>query len=88
MDWFIGAGFLPNKTFPMIFHNVEGECIKSGHSFTNIKEAVVVMKYVHKILDETCESRKILQTEIGIFNSLLYNLFNQFCINLLILCLY
>lgn len=60
MNWFIGADFLPNETFPMIFHDVQGECIKSGHSYYNINEAIVVMEYVQKILD-----REVSQSEIG-----------------------
>lgn len=66
MNWFIGADFLANGTFPKIFHNVEGECVKSGHSFSNIKEAIVVMEYVQKILDGTYQGRKVPQSEIGI----------------------
>lgn len=65
-NWF----YLPNATFPIMFHSVFGTTMntKSSVSLCNNKEIDVVMDYVKDLMYFGLNGEKLLQTDIGIIS--------------------
>lgn len=64
----LGWDSLPNKKFPMIFHNVKGTCSQDpdSPSYYNFDEVKVVMEYLDKLVSKTLNNKLIRQKDIGI----------------------
>lgn len=66
--------FLPNKTFPIIFHAVETPSQLDGTSSYNVGEVNVVVSYVQKLLATKWGVKKLEELDIGIISPYLAQL--------------
>lgn len=65
-DLFIGSDLLPNKSFPLIFDSISGDCQQDYQSFYNSKEVIAAVKYVKRIIEDTKILAIISVSDIGI----------------------
>lgn len=65
-DFAIGWDFLPNKSFPLIFHSILAPSEMEGTSLFNNEEVHVVASYVNKIVTDGILDKKVEPSDIGI----------------------
>lgn len=67
-DWFIGTDILPNKSFPIIFESVIGNCqtATKGHGYFNKDEIMVLVKYIKRLLATEWNGKEVFLSNIGI----------------------
>ena len=65
-DFAIDWDFLPNKSFPLIFHSILAPSELEGTSLFNNEEAHVVASYVNKLLKDGICGKKVQASDIGI----------------------
>uniref|UniRef100_A0A4Y0BPV1 Uncharacterized protein n=1 Tax=Anopheles funestus TaxID=62324 RepID=A0A4Y0BPV1_ANOFN len=67
-NWAVNWQYLPNPTFPMMFHSVTGFMQQDAItlSYWNVQEANKVYEYVQLLLKEEINGRIVQQDDIGI----------------------
>ncbi|XP_055625196.1 putative helicase mov-10-B.1 isoform X2 [Toxorhynchites rutilus septentrionalis] len=68
--WALGWYRLPNRSFPIIFHPVDGQIMKdsSSTSIYNVEEANLIIHYIKDILKEGLKGKRVKQSDIGIIS--------------------